>query len=171
MPASPTHVFDILAVDGGARRPDIEDVGGARLTELTGYEPSKSGADPYADMMNQWQHLLPAYGRVVPSVGISIRFSAGTPVIDVLDAAGSNIVAADFTITDNGDGNTSIQWASTLLPSPGRKPHLTLHGVGIHSGGAILTLNATPGVHDVTVITTVSASGAAANVPFTVDIH
>lgn len=172
MAASETLVFDIAAVDGGARRPSLDDVGSAILEDKAGTKaPPQDGKHLYKNMCNQWQLLLAALGRTAHPVIITVGFSGGTPFIDKIQAAGTNVVSADFTLVDNGVGSTSIQWTGTTLPAPTCDPLLSLSSVGVHCGGAILTLNATPGVHDITVRTTVGATGAAADVRFTVAIN
>lgn len=180
MAAPATLVFDIAAIDGGARRPSIGDVGSAILEDKSTKPPPKDGKHLYGNMCNQWQKLLAAYGRVAPSVTMTVEFSGGTPAIDKIVALGTEIDATDFVVSDDGVGVTRIQWTSTKLPAPTCKPTgLTLHGAGTHSGSAQLALNtagagagvATPGTHRIIVTTTVSSSGAAADVAFSFQIN
>jgi hypothetical protein len=165
-------IFD-PGVEGGVRRPDVADVGAVALLNDPRTPPPTTGTHMHADMGNQWQRLMRAFGSVIPSCRLTIIFVSGVPEIQNVMPLGATVDADTFTIIDSGTGLTSIQWAAADLPAPVCNPSgLTLHGVGTHSGGAILTLNGGgAGIHDISVCTTVSATGAAANVPFTIDIN
>lgn len=179
MSAPATLVFDTLAADGGARRPAIADVGGAILEDHATKPPPKNGTHLYKDMCNQWQLVMAALGRMIPTAKLTVDFSAGAPFIDKIQTASAQLVAGDFTIADDGVGVTRIQWTSTKLPAPTCRPELTLHGAGTHCGSVTLALNtagagagvATPGTHRIIITTTVGATGAAADVAFTVSIN
>ncbi len=165
-------VFD-PGVTGGVRRPDAADVGSFALQDKAANPPPKTGTHLYGDMGNQWERLLRAFGAVIPSCRITVAYSAGAPFIENVMALGASVDATTFTVTDNGTGRVSIRWTATNLPAPVCRPSgLTLHSAGgTHTASAVLTLNATPGVHEVAVSTNLGSTGAAVDVPFTFDLN
>ncbi len=171
--ASEILVYDIAADEGGARRPDIEDVGGARLEDDTepGHEPNRSGVDPYAAMLNQLQMLATAHGRVASSVIATIDFAAAAPFIDRIQGLRSDLVANDLEVFDDGTGITRIEWTSTLLPAPTCDPELTINGGAAPTLGKIeMKLNwsgavagaSTPGTHRIIITTWTAATESVA---------
>lgn len=174
-----TLVFDTPAIDGGAHRPTISEVGKALLVSKDP-APRETGTHLHPDFLNQWQKLLVAYGRVAPSAILTIDFSAGAPFIDKLQTLSDVLTAADFALTDDGAGVTRIQWTSTKLPDPTSDPSgLTFHGDGTHIGAVVLTKNwsgagagvSTPGTHRIIVTTKVATTGTNTDVRFTFQIN
>lgn len=164
--------WDVAAVDGGARRPSLADIGGALLEDKGGSAPPKTGTHLYADMGNQWEKQLAAIGRVVSPVIITIDFSAGVPFIDKIQCASAVMVAGDFAVSDDGTGVTRLQWTSTKFPTPTCDPE----GPSINSttgspalGVVELKLNwagsgagaSTPGTHRIIVTTWTAATDVA----------
>lgn len=168
-----TLVFDTLAVNGGARRPSIDDVGKA-LLEAKAPAPRETGTHLHPDFLNQWQKLLVAFGRVCPSAILTIDFNGGgVPFIDKLQTLSDSLLIADFSVFDDGNGITRIQWTSTKLPDPTCDPSgLTFAGSGLHQGRVLLTKNwsgsgagaSTPGTHRILLTTYLSATDVAAAV-------
>ncbi len=158
-----------------ARRPSLDDVGGAVMADKPSAPPEQSGKNVSAKMLNRWQELIAALGRVAPSAILYVRFVAGEPTLDTLIAPGTVLAPGDFTIADEGMGITSIRWFGTKLPTPATCM-LTLHDlVGTRTGSASLLINYDPdddlGAHAMWVTTKVGSSGAAADVDFTVAIY
>lgn len=162
MSAADTLTFDILAVDGGARRPSLADVGGGTHVDDATYPPPKTGEDLYADEVNQWAQLIQAMGRVCPLVILSVTFSGGTPSIATCQAPGTNVVAGTFTVTDNSTGNTSISFTATDLP-PVTTVTAALNGTTVGMAPAASKTSST----SIRVVTK-DASNVAADLPFTV---
>lgn len=158
-----------------ARRPSLDDVGGAVMADKPTAPPAQDGSHPSAKMFNRLQELAASFGLVVPSVVMSVRFDGGEPVLDNMIAPGTLLQAADFTLIDNGDGDTIVRWFGTKLPTPALSPIATANDDGTHTIGARLFLNYDPdediGAHAVIVVTKVGTSGAAADVAFTLAIY
>lgn len=173
MPAPTTLV---LAIPEQARRPTLADVGGALLKDKPESPPPKNGEHMYADMGNQWEKLLEAFGQTFSPAILTVAFDGGgVPFIESRATGNKALVNADFSVFDDGTGVTRIEWTSTKLPIPVCKPTgLTLHGSGVHTGSITQILNwsgigagaATPGTNRIIVTTVVGSTGAAANVSF-----
>jgi hypothetical protein len=129
--------WDILAADGGARRPSLNDVGGCELVEDAIMVPPTNGTQLYKLMLEQWQRQLYAVAKTIPSATITLDFSAGTPFIDKLMAPGTlhvpSGVGATFLLTDNANGDTTITWASWRLPPFEAAPTGTVNDLVITS--------------------------------------
>lgn len=103
------------------RRPGIDDVGGAAKLDDQQYPPDPQTMPTAADE-NQAERLLVGYGKVVPAIIISVKFTAGAPVLDAFAAVGFNITTPDITFTDHADGDTSVLIATGELPPVSWKP-------------------------------------------------
>lgn len=97
------------------RRPSLEDLGGATLIDSSDYPPDPETM-PYADELNQWQHVQAGLARVAPAALVEVRFSGGTPSVFRVLTLGSTLGTGDFSVTDNGNGDTTISVAAALLP-------------------------------------------------------
>ncbi len=131
MAAEEILTWDVAAVDGGARRPSIADVGDALLEDDPAHPPPNDGTHLYAKMVNQWAKQIAALGRTASSVRMTIAFDGGgVPFIDRLEAAGTLIVTSTFTLTDNGNGDTTIAWDPGDLPAITCEPIAGIVGTG-----------------------------------------
>lgn len=172
MAAAERLTFDPVIVDGvvteAATRPSLEDMGGARFEDDTTNPPPHDGVKfLYDDLLNQLQRQVAAMGRLIPSARITIAYSGGTPSIAKLVTMASNLVAADFTITDNATGDTTIAWAAGKLPAVESDPSVAILR-GSASGVLVAELTA-PTATSVRVKTL--DDGVAADLRFTVDIR
>lgn len=113
MAAAETNTWDI----DPARRPSLADVGSAILIDEAGKEPPQDGTHLYANMANQWQHQLAAMGAMIPSVRLTVDFSAGAPFIVTMMTPSTTLVSGDFSFTDHAVGDVTISWASGKLPT------------------------------------------------------
>lgn len=145
------------------RRPGIDDVGGAAFIDDQAYPPDPETM-PNADSENQNEKLAVGYGKVCPVAILDFEFSGGTPAITRMTAPGFNLEAADFTVTDSGNGNTLIEWDADTLPPPVAKPRAFVNESGPFCVSAI------PGTNSVRVRTW-SNTGTATDASFTVDIY
>lgn len=91
----------------------------AVLSELGGGAKENSALrkpDPVkhatAEDFNQMSRQHEATNRVLPLARLFVTFSAGTPVVSVVQALGSNVATSDFTPVDNGSGDTTIWWTT-----------------------------------------------------------
>jgi hypothetical protein len=169
MAALPDLSWDIgVDVDGNAhdaRRPSVDDVGGATIEDESPF-PDK-GSMIYADLLNQLQRQSAAQGAVADAARISIHFASGTPVVAGATGPGTEVVTSLFTVTDNGTGDTTITWPAGALPiaSPGLQASATINAVGAFCLSAVYVTNG------VRVRTYASTSGAAADADFTVNVQ
>jgi hypothetical protein len=90
-------------------RPGIDELGGGAHENAT--IPRDPRTVPDARMFNQLTRQTVALGTLAPSVRLQVEFPGGVPTITALVALNTLLVAADFTITDNGDGDTSLTLA------------------------------------------------------------
>jgi len=162
--AASTLTWDIPLVNGGARRPSLEDVGGARLEdEAPPNAPTKTGEMPYADMVNQLQLQVAALAKMAAALTVSIKFTAGAPSVDSFVAPSTLLVLTDIGVVDVSPGVTRLDFAAGKLP-----PHTVLPKVTINQDGDFTGIGI-QGVNSVTIKTRNSASGAA-DADFTVEI-
>jgi hypothetical protein len=127
--------WKLEAADGGPRRPSLADVGGATLEDDTEYPPNRETMI-YADEANQWQMQIVAMGGVVPSLVLSVEISGGTPAVVAFTCPRDDLEIDDFTVTDNGTGDTTITWPADTFPPELTRPELTINqDVGALVGG------------------------------------
>ncbi len=156
---------DTLTLDLDVPRwPSLGDVGGASLEDDSKRPPDKTRM-PYADQLNQWARLLEAYGRVLPAAVISVKFTTGTPSIDSFVAVRPGMTTPDFTVTDNGTGDTSITWAADTFPVPKTQPTVTINEAGAFD--APVGVRVSNGVQ----VTTKDGAGSATDANFTVTVY
>jgi hypothetical protein len=104
------------------RLPTLDDLHGGRLQNVPGKPP---GPDhPNALAMNQSDRLVVGLANVAPAVKLHITFPGGTPTIQNISSPRTGLVAGDFTMVKNGNGDTSIthvggklvgvRWAATV---------------------------------------------------------
>jgi hypothetical protein len=119
MAAATTYSFD----DAAPTRPSVEDLGGDDKLDDVGAPPG--AGEPEAGAWNNLIRLAAGFARVSPTARISIGFTAGAPHIASLTAMRTNIAAADITVTDNAQGDTTLSWAATVLPPQTQQPNAT----------------------------------------------
>lgn len=115
MSASTTYTFEGTA-ENPARRPSLDDIGGDELEEHPQFPPNKSGKMPYADQLNERARQIRGAAGTGAFCTLHVRFAAGAPTIESVQARNSALSAGDFTLTDNADGDTTIEWLSYKLP-------------------------------------------------------
>lgn len=153
--ATPSYfVFDGDGATHDPRRPGSDDVGGYAKEDDQAYPPDPVSMLTALDWL-QIAKLAVGMAQVVPAVALSIRFNAGTPIVDSVAAVGFNVASTDFTLVDNGNGDTMIQIAAGKLPPATLKPRaLTLNDdVEIDRARAFLSGG------DVRVVTKLGATG------------
>lgn len=100
------------------KRPTIADLGGATKENHPKYPPN-AATDPTAEEFNQFAKQHAAVGKCQYLAKLHVQISGGDPSIVAVQAPGSNVEAGDFTIVDNGPGDTTIWWTTGtggLLP-------------------------------------------------------
>ena len=104
------------ALGNTVTRPGLSDIGGGAKEDDQEYPPDPVTM-PTADDENQQEMILVGFGQVTSPVATSIEFAAGVPQFKYLNAIDYNLLAADFTIVDNGVGDTTIYTAAVNLPA------------------------------------------------------
>jgi hypothetical protein len=97
-------------------RPGIDDVGGGQKLDDSEFPPDPQTMPTAADF-NEMGMLLVALGKVTGAALILVA-NSGAPVITGLRAAGSAIVAGDFTVTRHAAGDIEIQCPGTKIVQP-----------------------------------------------------
>ena len=121
MTAAETYTYD----DVPPRRPSLDDLGGSDY-ENDPYNPPDRRTMPNAEAMNEQARNLAGLNRVCPVAVIHVTFTVGVPAILSVSGARSAISASDFTVTDNGTGDTSITWATSVLPASTMPPVVSI---------------------------------------------
>lgn len=123
------------------RRPSLDDVGGATLEDHASKPPSKATM-PYAAQLNQWAKQVERLAALVPSFGVTVTFSGGgAPSVTQFTAMRTTVENADFTVTDNGTGDITIEWPAGTFPTSVLGPMAALND-GTVGGGITAALGA-----------------------------
>lgn len=164
MAAADELTWDIADADGGARKPTLDDVGGAALEEDEDFPVPEDPRYVSAAALNQMMKQVAAIARASRTVTLTIDYSAGVPFVVAIEAASATLTADDFTLTDNGTGDVTIVWPAGRIPprpcGPAGSPNAGATG-GMFDA---VTLSAT------SIRVRVGSGGAAADVRFTVSI-
>lgn len=97
------------------RRPALSDVTNGTKANRPGLVPNPV-TQPTAEEDNQKSRQTAALGGIAPMAILYVTFPAGAPTIAAVKAMGTNVVIGDFTPVDNGAGDTTIHWTSSVLP-------------------------------------------------------
>lgn len=97
------------------RRPALSDLDGGTCADDTEFPPDPN-VGPSALAMNQRDKLMVGLCGITPAVVLEVHFSAGAPSIYYVGGMRTGLVAGDFTVVDNGDGDTSITHTGGKLP-------------------------------------------------------
>lgn len=103
------------------RRPSTDDVDPTLVNDdgTTGYI---AAGFPYADQINTALILAKVLAGMGAVASIEVHFAAGVPSIYAVQALDDTLVAGDFTVTDNGAGDTTITWAADTFPIAAASP-------------------------------------------------
>jgi hypothetical protein len=143
------------------QRISVEDLGGDQKINETGYTPGVD--EPGANEWNNLVRMASALDKMTP-LAIITTDGAASPAIVAVKSKRTSIAASDFTVTDNGAGDITIEWEEGTLAPQTMEPRAYVHGATPH----IVSATA-PTALSVRVYTTTQA-GAAADVPVTVEI-
>jgi len=143
------------------QRISIEDLGGDQKINETGYTPGVD--EPGANEWNNLVRMAAALDKMTPLAIITLD-GAASPAIVAVKSKRTTIAAANFTVTDNDAGDTTIAWADGILAPQTMQPRGYVHSATPH-----LVSATAPTALSVRVYTTTHA-GAAADVPVTVEI-
>lgn len=110
-------VINLLTWDANPpTRPALTDITGGTKTNRPGKEPDPV-TQPRAEEDNQRAGQIAGMARVVPMARVCVTISGGVPSITSVQAPGTNVAAGSFIVTDNGAGDTTVSWLSTVLPT------------------------------------------------------
>lgn len=124
---------DFVLVQDPPRMLEMHDVHNGEITNDTGTKQPKVG-DPNALAINQADKFLVALGHTAYHTILEIDFTAGAPVIVAVWSMRDDVVPADFTPEDVGDGETEVTHTGGKLPAMRFKPGiLAIHEDGIDS--------------------------------------
>lgn len=109
------------------RRPGLSDITGGTKENRPGRTPDPVTM-PCAEEDNQRAKQIAAMGGILPMAILYVTFPAGAPTVAAVKAMGTNVVTGDFTAVDNAAGDTTVHWASTVLPPVWSAPSVSLVG-------------------------------------------
>jgi hypothetical protein len=165
---------DFLVFDGGTdetgtvlpRRPSTDDLGGDEKVDDAVFPPDEN-EHPTAAGWNQLVKVVAALSRTAAACKLEVRYSAGAPYIARVTALSDDVALATFgTPTDNGTGDVSITWPANTFPTHALSPSgLT----PLSSSSASIDGH----VEEITngIRVRMFSAGAAADVPFTVELN
>jgi hypothetical protein len=146
------------------RRPSLGDVGGATLQDHASKPPDKATM-PYPDQLNQWAKQIERLAACSPVAVISVQFTAGVPSVELFTAMRTTLTIGDFTVDDNGNGDTTITWPANTFPPPVARPSVTVNE--FHPFLTPTVANVANGVR----VKTYDNAGVATDVNFTVTVY
>lgn len=147
--------------DIAPHRPGTEDVGYDDLQDDAG-DPPNQRTDPTSMAWNQRSKQLVGLAKVAASLKLSVTFSGSTPSVAKFSYPGTVLELGDFTVVDNGVGDTTITWPENSLVPALVEPMCTLNT----AQGMFYATAVTNGVR----VRTVNPSNAATDIGFTVEI-
>lgn len=89
--------------------------------------PIKDGTQPYAAMFNRCLEACAAASASMPALAVTVRFAAGTPVVDSFISPRTTRKIEDIECVDGGDGITTVRVVDTTLPSVIGGPRATVN--------------------------------------------
>jgi hypothetical protein len=101
--------------------PSVENLGG-ESKENDPSEPPDPITMPDARDFNVNTRVTSAHGRVTPAMVLSVMFSGGTPSVYAVTYKNVSLDSGNLTLTDNGVGDTSIEWNADVFPVHGVRP-------------------------------------------------
>lgn len=97
------------------RRPSTDDLGGDAKLDDDDFPPDDL-EHPTAAGWNQLVKQVAALSVVAESCKIEVRFSGSDPYLARVASPNGAVVLATFTPTDNGTGDTTIEWPADTFP-------------------------------------------------------
>lgn len=145
------------------RRGSLQDFGGATVEDE---DPAPDKATMlYADLCNGLQRAVAAHEKAVFTLGITVTFSGGAPVVSQVTGGPEAAIIDTITADDNGDGDTTLSWPAGTFAASILGPMPALNDGTV--GGGITAELVANGVR----VKTWTGTSTAADRPFTVVIH
>ena len=145
--------------------PSIADLGGD-AKENDPAEPPDPVTMPDARDHNALVRTVSSHGRVTAAMLLSVAFSGGAPYVYAMTTKHSSLDSGDLTLTDNGTGDTTIEWPADSFPVDGVQPF----GLTMNELLSVYRQNAAPVSNGVRVVTT-DSGGSGIDCAFTVAIQ
>lgn len=130
MPAASQNPWDMTP----AQVPSFESLGAnaegkfALEEELGEKAPLKDGTMLYKEMLERAFEAAALANAMMPSLRVTVRFNAGSPVVDSFLAPRTTLKTSDIQFNDNADGDTTVWVNDTYLPPKRMDPGLHLNG-------------------------------------------
>lgn len=170
MPAPDFLTWDGDVANGIAPyRPGTEDFGGDHF-EDDGEAPPDPNEFPNADAWNQLARQGAAQGKVADAAKLEVRFDGGgVPFVARCTGPAVAVVPALFTVTDEGNGVTLIEWPADTFPPAQISPS----GLTFISTTRVIgsVEEVTDGIRVRTWELDASGNATAANVPWTINLN
>lgn len=145
------------------RRGSLQDFGGATVEDE---DPLPDKATMlYADLCNGLQRAVAAHEKAVMTLGISVTFSGGAPVVSQVTGGPAAAIIDTITPDDNGTGDTTLSWPAGTFAASILGPMPALNDGTV--GGGITAALVANGVR----VKTWTGASTAADRPFTVILH
>lgn len=145
--------------------PSIADLGGD-AKENDPAEPPDPVTMPDARDHNALTRTVSSHGRVTPSMLLSIAFSGGAPYVYAVTFKHSSLDSGDLSLTDNGTGDTTIEWPADSFPTDGVRPF----GLTMNESTTVERPSAAPVSNGVRVVTN-DGAGSGVDCAFTIAIQ
>lgn len=113
--------------DGGSnvpRRPSLDDLGGAAYQDFVPL-PDETTM-PSSAMENQNEMVLHGVTKLMDIAKIYVTFPGGVPTKTTVVGAGDIFSTSDVTLTDNGNGDTTVAIGTNALPTEVFPPDVRL---------------------------------------------
>jgi hypothetical protein len=161
--------YDPYLGDGASIAPHLpstENLGGT-AKENDPDEPPDPVTMPDAHDHNAMAWVMAALARVAPAIIVSVDFSSGAPFVYGLTSVNVDVDSGDLSLTDNGTGDTTVEYAADTFPIvTGVRPH----GLTLNDSTAVERTSAVPVSNGVRV-RTLDGAGSGVDCAFTVTIQ
>lgn len=147
-------------------RPSLDNLGGNTKVDDQDYPPSSE--EPSADEHNRFAECIALAMACIPTVMMTVTFSSGAPIYAKFWAANSNLTSADFPLTDNGAGDTTISWAANIIPPTRTDP---MPGLNENSNATTISAVLDESLRTIRVRTLDESAGSGVDTRFTLHIY
>lgn len=106
--ASNTLTYD----DATPHRPGLAELGGGIKENHPAAARAPGPKQLRAEEFNQLSKQTEAFGRVVDLAKVTVKFTAGVPAVNNVKALGALVAIGDFTVIENGTGDTTLWWTT-----------------------------------------------------------
>lgn len=149
-------------------RPGLADIVDGTKTNST---PTVPPHLPNAAEFNQMAAQIAALSGMIPVAGFSVSFSAGTPGIIAFKTIRGDMVIGDFTVVDNGQGDTTIKWTAGKFPAAALLPTVSFNLDSTPGTWSITAASFSGGGFEGVRVRCQSDTGTMGDLPFTVLVY